>query len=69
MSAYTRLVVRRRVVVNLKDGRAIDGVLFKQAGPLLVLVNAHLLEPGADPFPLDGEAVVERSEVSFIQAL
>lgn len=69
MSAFRRLVVRRRVVVNLKDGRAIEGVLFKQSGPLLVVVNAHLHVEGAEPLLLDGEAVVERAEVSFIQAL
>lgn len=69
MSAFSRLVVRRRVVVNLHGGQALEGVLFKQSGPLLVLKNASLLEPGADPLPIDGDAIVERGQVLFIQAL
>lgn len=69
MSAYSRLVVRRRVLVNLTTGQAIEGVLLRQSGPLLVIVNAILHEPNAEPAPLDGEAVVERDRVAFIQAV
>ncbi|MEX1078890.1 MAG: hypothetical protein WED09_07265 [Homoserinimonas sp.] len=69
MSAFTRLVVRRKVVVNLRDGQAIEGVLFKQSGPLLVVKNATFLEEGVDPMPLDGDTVIERDQVLFIQAL
>lgn len=64
-----RLVVARRVVVNLKSGRAIDGLLVRRSGGLLFLKNAVLHEPDAEPVPLDGEAVVERSQIDFIQAL
>lgn len=64
-----RLIVARRVVVNLQTGRAIDGLLVRRSGGLLFLKNAVLHEPGADPVPLDGEAVIERSQVDFIQAL
>lgn len=63
------VVVRRKVVVNFRDGQAVEGVLFKQAGPLLVVKNATMLEPGADPLPLDGDVVIERDKVLFIQAL
>ena len=69
MSAYGRLVVRRRVLVNLTTGQAIEGVLLRQSGPLLVVVNATLHEPNAEPAPLDGEAVIERDRVAFIQAV
>lgn len=69
MSAFSRLVVRRKVVVNFHDGRALEGILFKQSGPLLVLKNATLLELGSEPLPIDGDAVVERNQVLFIQAL
>lgn len=63
---WLRTVVRRRVVVNLAD-KAFDGVLVSKRGPLLVLRNVTLLEPGAEPQPLDGKVVVERSKVDFIQ--
>ncbi|AYN57579.1 RNA binding protein [Arthrobacter phage Lunar] len=64
-----RVVVARRCVVNLKSGRAVDGVLVGQDGPLLFLKNAVLLEQGNEPAAIDGEAVVQASEVDFIQAL
>lgn len=67
MSAF-RTVIHRRVVVNLLSGSAINGVLVRQRGPLLHLKDAQLLEQGAEPAPLDGEIVVERSQVDFIQA-
>lgn len=63
------VVVARRCVVNLKSGRAVDGVLVRKDGPLLFLKNAVLLEQGSDPAPIDGEAVVEAVDVDFIQAL
>lgn len=69
MSAFSRLVVSRRVIVNLTTGQAVDGVLLKQSGPLLVLANATLLDPNAEPVALDGQAVIERDKVAFIQAL
>jgi len=61
-------VVFRRVIVNLKSGRAVDGALVRRSGPLLFLKNAFLLEEGRDPVPLDGETVIERAEVEFMQA-
>lgn len=63
------VVVARRVVVNLKSGTALDGVLVRKDGPLLFLKNAVLLEQGQEPAPVDGEAVVQCSQVDFIQAL
>ena len=64
-----RSMVRRRVVVNLLSGTAISGVLTKTSGPLLILKGATLHEPGSPPQPMDGEAVVERTSVDYIQAL
>lgn len=68
MGAF-RTVIHRRVVVNLLSGRAIEGVLVRQTGPLLHIKDARVHEPGADPSPVDGEVVIERSQVDFIQAL
>lgn len=62
------VVVSRRVVVNLKSGSAVDGVLIREDAGLLFLRNASLLEAGERSTPLDGELVVERSEVDFVQA-
>jgi small nuclear ribonucleoprotein (snRNP)-like protein len=59
----------RRVVVNLKSGRALDGLLVRRSADLLFLRNATVMEPGAEPARLDGEAVIARADVDFIQAL
>lgn len=64
-----RLVKARRVVVNLRSGQAIQGLLVRQSGPLLFLAEAQLHEGQNEPVPLDGQAVVERQTVDFIQML
>lgn len=63
---WRRTAVRRRVVVNLAD-KAFSGVLWAKRGPLLVLRDATLMQHGAADTPMDGEVVVERSRVEFIQ--
>lgn len=65
---FRRWPICRRVLVNLDDGRAFDAVLFDKRGPLLILREASLIEPGSDkPVPVDGEVIVERPRVAFIQ--
>jgi hypothetical protein len=64
-----RLVKARRVVVNLRSGQAIQGLLVRQSGPLLFLAEAELHEGNNSPVPLDGQAVIERPTVDFIQML
>ncbi|AYN56821.1 RNA binding protein [Arthrobacter phage Andrew] len=63
------VVVARRCVVNLKTGRAVDGVLVRRDHGLLFLKNAVVLEQGQEPAPVDGEALVQLVHVDFIQAL
>lgn len=65
---WRRTALRRRVVVNLCD-KAFTGVLWAKRGPLLVLRGAELLEAGRSPQPLDGEIVIERARVEFIQVV
>lgn len=68
MFAWRRTAVRKRVVVNLAD-KAFRGVLWAKRGPLLVLRDAELLEAGREPQRVDGEIVVERARVEFMQVL
>jgi len=68
--AYSwRTLVARRVVINLKSGRGLDGLLVRNAGDLLFLRQATALEAGVEPQPVDGEAVVQKRDVDFIQTL
>lgn len=69
LSTPRRTAVRRRVLVNLVDGKAIAGVLWARRGPLLVLKDATLHGPGPEPVPVDGEVLVERGRVDFVQVL
>lgn len=64
-----RLVKARRVVLNLRSGQAIDGLLVRQEGPLLFIAEASLHEGGENPTLIDGQAVVERHTIDFIQML
>jgi hypothetical protein len=57
-----------RVLVNLINGAAIDGVLIARRGPLLVLADATLLTESGEPSAMDGQIYVERSQVLFMQA-
>lgn len=58
----------RRIIVNLKSGQSLDGYLVRQAGQLLFIREAMLLGAGDNPVPIDGEVIVERSEIEFIQS-
>lgn len=66
--SYRRLVLHRRVLVNLVTAKAIEGVLIRQTGPLILLKDAVLHEAG-EQTQMDGEVVVERERIDFIQAL
>lgn len=57
------------LIVNLKTGRAFRGVLWAENGDLLVLRNVEMMEPGSQPVDVDGEVVVERRDIDFIQRL
>jgi hypothetical protein len=66
-SRSDRLGLRRRVVVNLVGGQAVEGVLWARKGRSLVLKDAKLYEVGAEPVGMDGEIVFDRDRVDFVQ--
>lgn len=60
----------RTCIVNLKDGgQAIQGVLWRSRGAWLTLRNCHALVEGQKAQPIDGEVVIHRGNVSFLQVL
>lgn len=63
----SRWPVYERVLINLTNGSAINGLLVAQKGPLLVLADATLLMEAQDPVVLDGEIYIERTQVLFLQ--
>lgn len=68
MLPYVRTMRRRQVVVNLASGRSFRGILWAKRGPLLVLREATLLEAG-QAVTVDGEVVVERRTIEWVQVL
>jgi hypothetical protein len=65
---WNRWPLSDRVLVNLVDGSAIDGLLIDKRGPLIVLVDAVLMTPDSEPSRMDGRIFIERDRVLFMQA-
>jgi hypothetical protein len=68
---WNRPPVLRIVIVNQQHDaqEAIRGALWGYRGPWLVLRDASLLRAHSEPQPLDGEVLVLRANVSFLQVL
>ncbi len=65
---WRKLRVRPRVTVNLLSGTAITGVVISTSGPLIAMRDAVVHE-SAGSAPADGEIIVDKSNVDFIQAV
>ena len=51
------------------EDSAVRGVLWRSRGAWLTVRGASVLKPDGSAAPLDGEVVIHRSEVLFLQAL
>jgi hypothetical protein len=60
--------VGRRVLVNLDDG-AVRGFLVRQYGDWVILHHAEWLQADGQRAPLDGDLVLERRRIQFLQIL
>jgi hypothetical protein len=63
--------VLRSVIVNFTDdpSTAIKGVLWASRGPYLTFKTASILKPNAEPATVDGDVVIHRDRISFLQVL
>ncbi|MCQ4119876.1 hypothetical protein [Rhodococcus tibetensis] len=66
--SYRRLLIHRRVVVNLRSGNAIAGIVTKSTPKVVIVRDAVVHEHGVAPAPADGEILIERDHIDFIQA-
>lgn len=66
---FFRHVAHRRVVVNLWSGTAIAGVVTKTRSGYCVIRDATVIESGSKPAPADGEIIVDRNQIDYIQVL
>lgn len=62
----------RRVIVNFTHAptEALEGVLWSTRGPWLTFRDVSAMKAGTQqPVKLPGEAVIHRSQISFLQVL
>lgn len=57
----------RKVLVNLLSGNALAGVCVYDGPRVLTLRGVTVHEPGADPMAADGDVLVDRINIDFIQ--
>lgn len=70
LRSYLRRVTRRHVVVNLKSGTSIKGVLYDVHRDVLVIRHASVAPAKAREFTeADGEQLIDRRDVDWIQLL
>lgn len=62
-------VLHRSILVNLLSGNAIHGVVAYETTKALVLRGAIVHTSDAEPAPADGEVLIDRANVDFIQML
>lgn len=59
---------KKEVIVNTKTNKSFKGILWRMNPAFLVLKNTKLLD-GKEIIPVDGEVVILRGEVDFIQVI
>lgn len=62
-------ILNRTVLVSLVSGNAVGGVCVADALHALVLRGASVHAPDCEPVPADGEVLIDRINVDFIQLL
>lgn len=65
----SRWPTRRRVICETKTGKTFRGVLWRKSGPLLVLRDVQMLFEGGAVAEVDGEIVIERTNINWLQVL
>jgi len=69
VTIFDRYPTLRQVIVNTKTDRAFRGVLWRKARGYLVLRNAEMLKAKGETVPVDGEVMIESSNVDFVQVV
>lgn len=66
---YLRRILKSSVVAHLRDGASTEGVLVGVYPDAIVLRHAAILLEDGRRAPLDGDVVIPRAGLSFLQAL
>lgn len=63
------MLVSEEAKASEDDKTVVRGVLWRSRGPWLVLRDVTLIQARKPTLPTDGEVVIHRSNVAFIQVL
>ena len=66
---FNRYPVKRQVIVNTKTDRAFKGLLYEKTSDYLLLRDVTMLRGRDTPIALDGEMVIYRDNVDFLQVV
>jgi hypothetical protein len=66
--AWSRRLLRETIVAHLRSGDSLRGVLVAEHRDCLILAHAAFLD-ATSTTPVDGEAVIPRDQVSWVQRL
>jgi small nuclear ribonucleoprotein (snRNP)-like protein len=69
MTILDRYPQVREVIVTTKTDKSFRGVLWEKRRGYIVLRKASLLQGRGDAIKMDGEVVIERDNVDFIQVI
>lgn len=61
------LLRKRKVIVNLKTDRSFRGILWRCWFGVLVIRQAEMLAPKGETVHMDGELVIFKDDIEFIQ--
>ena len=59
----------REVVVNCKTDTVFKGVVYKRTPKYIIMKNVQLLQQAGEALKIDGEVMIDRANVDFIQVL
>lgn len=64
-----RRMTNRKVLVSLMSGNGISGVCTHDGRTTVVLRGAVVHQPDAEPAPADGELIIDRINIDYVQLL
>ena len=67
LNPFIDYLARKKAIINLKTNVSFRGIIWYTTGRYIIMRNAELL--GDNPKQLDGEVIIERKEVEFIQVI
>lgn len=62
-----RYAAHRRVIISLKSGLAVSGVITKHRRGFCVVRDAEVIESGGASASADGEVLVQSADIDYIQ--